>query len=385
MNQITPNTKQFPSEKNCHGERTGSNHNTTNNASSKEQANTVKKPGKKCLGSQTVDEKPTNSKQQHNSMITNEKNSKENKVHLTSITKVRQIQSSYRKKIRGGGSQTAFGGGNLQNPTLMNTPSHGLNNDKISNTNFMTINMNIANHKTSNSNGNLYNQVNSPVVNGKLHMNPLMQSPTGNSIDNKSEHKKMIKNNIMNNLILNNNNNSKPSNKFTARVGSPNINNVIQNPTKIQNLFSANQQLNGSHTVKDQNMNSYGLNQINGAGKGQPTPKNPLQNFYSVFDFMSSPKQQFGGSHNGNHNNTIATASGVAMNKNKPKVTPHKKNATASKIGVKKKVKDDIEVLKDTKDEKIYELETNVIESLGDLRVTIFPLKKIDDLNGFAR
>lgn len=84
---------------------------------------------------------------------------------------------------------------------------------------------------------------------------------------------------------------------------------------------------------------------------------------------MSSPKQQFGGSHNGNHNNTIATASGVAMNKNKPKVTPHKKNATASKIGVKKKVKDDIEVLKDTKDEKIYELETNVIESLGDLRM----------------
>lgn len=75
--------------------------------------------------------------------------------------------------------------------------------------------------------------MNSPVVNGKLHMNPLMQSPTGNSIDNKSEHKKMIKNNIMNNLILNNNNNSKPSNKFTARVGSPNINNVIQNPTKI--------------------------------------------------------------------------------------------------------------------------------------------------------
>jgi hypothetical protein len=78
----------------------------------------------------------------------------------SSISKVRQILSSYRKKIRSGGSLTHFGGGNSQNPTLLCTNNENINHtvgisNIINHNNFNMITSG-RRHRASNSNGNMY-------------------------------------------------------------------------------------------------------------------------------------------------------------------------------------------------------------------------------------
>ena len=139
--------------------------------------------------SSTIQEKGTLVNQHQSSRAekketTKDKEAKDSSKNSTSISKVRQILSTYRKKIRSGGSMTTFGGGKpSENPCLLHLNMNmNFHNNNIDNSNccvnnvVYTSNGNVINsgrqrHRASNSNGNMCNLISSPGVNTGINAN----------------------------------------------------------------------------------------------------------------------------------------------------------------------------------------------------------------------
>lgn len=125
--------------------------------------------------------------------------------------------STYRKKIRSGGSLTTFGGGNQHNPTLLCQTNIGENSNCLQN-NAHNIDKSVFNngnissgrrHRTCNSNGNMGNvllgspngtkHIGSRIINGNNGVN----SFTSNSLEGISNEKRIGKSSKSNLIKLN--------------------------------------------------------------------------------------------------------------------------------------------------------------------------------------
>lgn len=340
----------------------------------------------------------------------------------TSISKVRQILSTYRKKIRSGGSMTTFAGGKPEgNPTLlhlnmnMNFHANNIDNSNCCVNNLMHCNHNNnginstgrQRHRASNSNGNMCNLISSPVVSTNLNANSHFKTQVirNNLISNKNpddsgniEFKDFASNSMegitiptekrfgkhnKNNLIKLNLN-SKLLNNNKEKINPINSSGKLVSPMSSfnNNFMMSTVMHNNSNALNNLNLPIFNQKDTSAILNSNISKNNVLNLNKCKFDYLSSPKQI-----DKNLNNSSGSMSKQTnAHLNKAKVTPNKKKGSSSKLNTnqntnkKKNSKDDNSLLHSyglkTQSDKnslfpnsMLFLDDTILESQGDLRV----------------